>query len=158
MGASLGSHEKGSVNVELNIVPFIDLMSCLTAFLLVTAVWVNVSALENEAAGRARDGIAKDEEPPRLAILIEHDQILVSAFPSGEARSLGAYDWPRLEGALRDFKTAGWPDGALPAVEVAAASTNAHPIEYRHLVAAMDMAVRVGYPHVGVTDSQSLSR
>lgn len=96
MGASLGSHEKGSVNVELNIVPFIDLMSCLTAFLLVTAVWVNVSALENEAAGRARDGIAKDEEPPRLAILIEHDQILVSAFPSGEARSLGAYDWPRL--------------------------------------------------------------
>ena len=33
MGASIGAGTKGSVDVELNIVPFIDLMSCLTAFL-----------------------------------------------------------------------------------------------------------------------------
>ena len=56
-GSALGTSGKGSVNVELNIVPFIDLMSCLTAFLLVTAVWVNMSSLENEPVGRGESGI-----------------------------------------------------------------------------------------------------
>ena len=45
MGAALGTGDKKSVNVDLNIVPFIDLMSCLTAFLLVTAVWVNIAQI-----------------------------------------------------------------------------------------------------------------
>src|SRR6185295_64408 len=103
MGAAVGTGDKGSVNVELNIVPFIDLMSCRTAFLLVTAVWVNVSGLENEPVGRGKSGI--DQPPaPKLAVLIEHDQILVSATPSGEARQLAAFDWSGLESALRDLK------------------------------------------------------
>jgi biopolymer transport protein TolR len=156
MGASLGSQEKGSVNVELNIVPFIDLMSCLTAFLLVTAVWVNLSSLDTEVAGRKRNEGPPDTEPSKVAILIEHDQISVSAYPSGEAVTLGAYDWARLEGALREFNTPGGED--QPRVEVAAASSDAHPIPYRHLVAAMDTAVKVGYAHVGVTEPTSLSR
>jgi biopolymer transport protein ExbD len=154
MGASLGSDTRGSRDIELNIVPFIDLMSCLTAFLLVTAVWVNISSLNNEAAGRGRDGFAKDEDPPKLAILIEHDQMVVSSYPSGEARTIAPGDWVRLEGALREFKTA----GDLPSVEVAATSSDTHPIAYAQLVAAMDTAVRVGYPRVGVTDPQSLAR
>jgi biopolymer transport protein ExbD len=46
MGAAVGTGDgKKSVNVELNIVPFIDLMSCLTAFRLVTAVWVNIAQI-----------------------------------------------------------------------------------------------------------------
>jgi biopolymer transport protein ExbD len=154
MGASLGSDKRGSLDVELNIVPFIDLMSCLTAFLLVTAVWVNISSLNNEGAGRARDGFAKDEEIPKLAILIEHDQMIVSSYPSGEARTVASGDWVRLEGALREFK----PSRDIPQVEVAASSSDAHPIAYAQLVTAMDTAVRVGYPRVGVTDPQSLTR
>lgn len=154
MGASLGSQDRNSLNVELNIVPFIDLMSCLTAFLLVTAVWVNISALDNAALGRGRDGPPNDVEPPRLAILIEHDTMTVSSFPSGETRQMPAHDWARLEGALREFKTA----GDLPQVQVAADSTRAQPIEYRELINAMDTAVRVGYPHVGVVDASQLTR
>ena len=49
MGAAIGTGDKKSVNVELNIVPFIDLMSCLTAFLLVTAVWVNIAQINNHS-------------------------------------------------------------------------------------------------------------
>ena len=51
MGADLDTGKKGSRNVNLNIVPFIDLMSCLTAFLLVTAVWSNLSQIDIEAKG-----------------------------------------------------------------------------------------------------------
>src|SRR4051812_35671442 len=146
MAASIGTGDKKSVNIELNIVPFIDLMSCLTAFLLVTAVWVNLSSLDNEAAGKGKSDI--ETVVPKVAVLIEHDQILVSATPSGEARQIGAYDWVGLETALRDLATA----GDLPQVEIAAASSATHPIEYQHLIAAMDTALKAGYPRVGVTD------
>lgn len=153
MGATLGTGSKrGDVNIELNIVPFIDLMSCLTAFLLVTAVWVNISSVENDPVGRGQGGIAGPEQP-RLSVLIDNDGILVQAYPSGEARQIAAFDWARLEDALREFKTS----GELPQVEVAASSTSAHPVAYQQLIAAMDTAVKAGYPHVGVTDPASLS-
>ena len=153
MGQAVGTDDKKSLNVELNIVPFIDLMSCLTAFLLVTAVWVNLASVQNEPAGKGRNDV---EQPiaPKLAVLIEHDQILVSATPSGEARQLSAFDWAGLETTLRDLKTA----GETPQVEVAVASSKAHPISYQQLIVAMDTAVKAGYPRVGVTDPQSLTR
>jgi biopolymer transport protein ExbD len=151
--ASFGSHEKGSVNVELNIIPFIDLMSCLTAFLLVTAVWVNVANLHNEPAGRAR-GDVPEKEHPRLSILLDADSIQVSAYPSGQGVQLAANDWAKLETALKDFQL---PD-QTPRVEIAALSTNAHPISYQSLVLAMDTAMKAGYPDVGVTDPSSLAR
>ncbi|HSD88840.1 MAG TPA: biopolymer transporter ExbD [Kofleriaceae bacterium] len=153
MGATLGASDKRSVNVELNIVPFIDLMSCLTAFLLVTAVWVNMASVKNEPVGPQND-LIKKEPPPKLSILVEYDQILVQASPSGEARQVGAFDWPRLEDALREFKT----EGQVPQVEVAAASTGAHPIPYQQLIAAMDTVQRAGYPRVGVIDPAMLAR
>jgi len=152
MGAALGTSQGKSLNVELNIVPFIDLMRCLTAFLLVTAVWVNISSVQNDPVGRGQGGI-KGEDEPKLSVLIDNDGILVKAYPSGEARQLAARDWARLEDALREFKTV----GELPQIEVAAASTSAHPVEYQQLIAAMDTAVRAGYPHVGITDPASLS-
>jgi biopolymer transport protein ExbD len=145
---------KKSFNVELNIIPFIDLMSCLAAFLLVTAVWVSFSSVQTEPAGKEKSDIKPPQPPPKLAVLLEHDQIMVYATPSGDARQLGAFDWSALEGALRDLTTA----GELPQVEIAAASSTTHPIEYQQLIAAMDTAVKAGYPRVGVTDPMSLTR
>ena len=152
MGSAIGTgNQKGSVNVELNIVPFIDLMSCLTAFLLVTAVWVNMANIKNEptTSGPSNKPV---EDHPRLTVLLEQDQILVQQMPSGEARQVPAFDWPKLEQVLRDFNVS----DQVASVEVAAESTREHPIEYQQLVAAMDTVVRAGYPHVGVTDPMAL--
>lgn len=151
--ASYGTQQKGSVNVELNIVPFIDLMSCLTAFLLVTAVWVNVANLHNEPAGRARDQVDTPEHP-KVAILIDADGIQVSAYPSGQGAQVPANDWDKLAATLKDFQLA----EETPRVEIAALSTDAHPVAYQSLVAAMDVAMKAGFPDVGVTDPSSLSR
>jgi biopolymer transport protein ExbD len=153
MGQAIGTGNGKSVNVELNIVPFIDLMSCLTAFLLVTAVWVNIANVRNEPVNKGPDP-KPDTAHVRLTVLLENDQILVQQTPSGDARKLPAFDWTGLESALREFKT----PGDVPTVEVAAASTNANPIAYDKLIAAMDTAVRAGYPRVGVTDPMSLAR
>ena len=55
MGASVGaSSGKNNVDVELNVVPFIDLMSCLTAFLLATAVWSAYSQINIKPKGIGR--------------------------------------------------------------------------------------------------------
>ena len=53
MGAAVGTDDKKSVNVDVNIVPFIDLLSCLTAFLLVTAAWTKIAALPIAPEARA---------------------------------------------------------------------------------------------------------
>ena len=150
--ASFGSQQKGSVNVELNIVPFIDLMSCLTAFLLVTAVWVNMADVRNQQAGKqASDTPSKDH--PTIAILLDRDSIQVSQSPSGQGAEIAAGDWDKLEATLKSFQ-----ETDPQRVEVAALSTDAHPISYQSLVIAMDTAIKAGYPDVGVTDPSSLAR
>jgi biopolymer transport protein ExbD len=153
MAHALGTDRKGSVNVELNIVPFIDLMSCLTAFLLVTAVWINLAHLKANPAGRNRD-IPDQPEPPKLSILIEYDQILVTETPSGMARQVAAFDWAQLRDALKEFKLA----NETQHVDIAAASSDAHPIPYQSLIAAMDTSVQAGFPDIGVADPSSISR
>jgi len=48
MGVDLGPQGQGgrrSVNAELNLIPFIDLLSVCTLFLLMTAVWVQISKM-----------------------------------------------------------------------------------------------------------------
>src|SRR4029079_6422290 len=107
MGQALGTQDKKSVNIDLNLVPFIDVMSCLAAFLLVTAVWINTASVKNDPAGQKAGG--DDGEPKKVSILIESDRIVVSTTPGGEARRIAAFDWSGLEGALREFKTTGEP-------------------------------------------------
>jgi len=51
MGVSVDTGGKGrgkAQNVDLNLVPFIDFLSCLLAFLMMTAVWSEISSIEHE--------------------------------------------------------------------------------------------------------------
>src|SRR5262245_14336212 len=52
-GISIAEHKSGrrAVTHDLPLVPFIDFMVCLIAFLIVTAVWTQLSRLE--ATGQA---------------------------------------------------------------------------------------------------------
>ncbi len=45
-GPEFGSSGKKSLNAEVNLVPFIDLLSVCICFLLMTAVWVQLGSLE----------------------------------------------------------------------------------------------------------------
>ena len=39
------------VNAELNLVPYIDLLTCMVAFLLITAVWTQLASLSVSQKG-----------------------------------------------------------------------------------------------------------
>ena len=166
MGAAIGAEDKKSVNVELNIVPFIDLMSCLTAFLLVTAVWVNIAQLNIQPKGKTRDqqNVVQEDERPVLSVLLTADQIWVGVsrvndfFPIPKLPS-GAQDWAKFEVTLKDRRD----PAAAPSfsdrtdIEIAAESTPTSVVSYQDLITAMDTAHKVGFADVGLSDPQGLS-
>jgi biopolymer transport protein TolR len=150
-------------NVELNIVPFIDLMSCLTAFLLVAAVWVNTAQLQVEPAGKAKQGDPCTEEDcgVKLSVLVEQDDIWVGVsrvneFEKIARRADGAYDFEQLETRLRAHKSSAFFHDTT-AIEVAAASSPHSPVNYQALISTMDIAVKAGFVDVGITDPDGLS-
>lgn len=72
--AQIESGQKGgrSGNIELNLVPFIDLMSVLITFLLITAVWNQVSMIQIGTSLYAK----KNEDAPPPVQPPEFDKVL----------------------------------------------------------------------------------
>ena len=163
MGASLGAGDKKSVNVELNIVPFIDLMSCLTAFLLVTAVWVNIAQINIQPKGKTRDtaNVQQDDEHVTLSVLVQSDQIWiglsrVNEFTPIPKMASGEHDWDKFKTLLElQKKSAFFAD--RQDLEIAADSTQAAPVKYQDIIHAMDVAVQVGFIDVGLSDPAGLA-
>ncbi len=147
------------LNVELNIVPFIDLMSCLTAFLLVTAVWVNVAQLEIQPRGRGRDG-HPGGDAVQLSVLVEPEDIWIGVSRLNEfqriPRTASGHDWTRVESTLREHKASAFFSDRLD-IEIAGGGSPGHPVAYQSIVLAMDVATKVGFSDVGLTDPRGLS-
>lgn len=160
MGATIGTDEKGSRNVELNIIPFIDLMSCLTAFLLATAVWTSISQIDTTAAGRARDGVQPDEVLPELSVLIESDEIWVGVSRLDEFERIPRvdrdHDWERLARSLAAHKASSL-FASTSTIQIAAESTRSAPVPYQSLVHAMDVAKQSGFSTVNLSDPLGLA-
>jgi biopolymer transport protein ExbD len=162
MGAAVGTDSKGSVNVELNIIPFIDLMSCLTAFLLVTAVWVNIAQINIQPKGKTRDtsNVQKDDETVTLSVLVQADRIWVGLSRVNEFQEIlkkgDEQDWEKFETTLKEHKaSAFFADRAD--LEIAAESTVQSPVKYQDVIRAMDVAVKVGFIDVGLSDPAGLA-
>ena len=57
-GAAPQPHTKGgkkALDAEINLVPFIDLLSCCISFLLITAVWTQIAGLQVASSGGPPD-------------------------------------------------------------------------------------------------------
>jgi biopolymer transport protein ExbD len=165
MGASVGTGGgKGNVNVELNIVPFIDLMSCLTAFLLATAVWVNIEQIMISPKGKNRDitQVQQDEEKVTLSVALDHETIWVALSRVGVIDSFknkpdGSRDWDGFLAKLKEHKQSAFFGVDRRDIEIAADSQKGAPVAYQDLMTAMDKAIIAGFPDVGLTDMQGLA-
>ncbi|HEY4243387.1 MAG TPA: biopolymer transporter ExbD [Kofleriaceae bacterium] len=163
MGAAVGAGDgKKSVNVDLNIVPFIDLMSCLTAFLLVAAVWVNIAEINISPAGKTRDtaNVQQDDEHVTLSILIQSDKIWVGVSRVNDFQEIpkkgDQQDWETLEATLKKQKTSAFFADRTD-LEVAAESTNQSPVKYDDVVHTMDTALKAGFADVKLSDPAGLA-
>jgi len=80
-----GGDDRKNITVELNLVPFIDLMSVCIIFLLITAVWTQVSMIQiGSSVYGKRNEVQPVEPPPRPEIAFRLDVI-----PSGYVINLG---------------------------------------------------------------------
>lgn len=144
MGASFGSGNNKR-NIDLNLVPMIDLMSCMTAFLLVTAVWQQMAAVDTEGAAKGVAGI-RGEDKPKVSILLDLDRIAIGG--TGDAATLTPGDWSGLGAALVTRAAAD------PGTEVQIGAADG--VAYQDLVTALTTAHASGLSHVQVVDPRSL--
>lgn len=160
MGASIDTGDsKKSVDVELNIVPFIDLMSCLTAFLLVTAVWTNLAQISIKPKGVARQSeqTLQEEEKVKASILIQENTIWVGLSRINEFTQIKKegtdYNWAALRELLIQHKEKSGYFNEREDIEIAAEDD----INYQTIIDVMDVAVGSGFRDVGLADPASLS-
>jgi biopolymer transport protein ExbD len=159
MGASIDTGgDKKSVDVHLNIVPFIDLMSCLTAFLLVTAVWSNLAQISIKPKGISRQAekTLTEEEPVKASILLQEELIWVGLSRVNDFRQIpkenGEYNWTALAETLEEHKGSAYFADRQD-IEIAAEDS----IPYQVIISTMDVAIASGFIDVGLADPASLS-
>ncbi len=153
-----GSGKK--VDVHLNIIPFIDLMTVLTAFLLVTAVWTNLAQISIKPKGIGRDSekMLQEDPPANISLLVTKEDVWVGVSGlQGDRRQIknlgeAQYDWAGVEEVLVELKE----DARFlrrQDIELAAEDE----VSYEIIIAGMDSAIASGFKDVGFVDPQSLS-
>jgi biopolymer transport protein ExbD len=162
MAAAVGTDSEGSVNVELNVVPFIDLMSCLTAFLLVTAVWTNLAQIKIKPKGQGQPS-QSDPDPQewvKASVLITETDINVGLSRVQELVRIPKegeeHNWTLLRETMDKFKTSTFlaaPNPFANAIEIGAEDK----VKYETIVTTMDTALAVGFRDVGLAAPNELT-
>ncbi|MCB0377562.1 MAG: biopolymer transporter ExbD [Bdellovibrionales bacterium] len=137
-------------NVELNLVPFIDLMSVLITFLLITAVWTQVSMIKLGSSIYGKQ--TTDETPPpppradvpfRLDVKEAGFRIIIGTAQHVIPKVNNEYDKNALLEKLKQIKQA-YPD------KVDCVITVEEQLKYDYLIQGMDMLLQAGFPAVSV--------
>lgn len=137
----------GSLNVELNLVPFIDLLSSLTLFLLVTAVWLQVSAIPASVSAKGKSAIVQAEsDRVRVRVTAAGYSIAWPASLSGHAlpQALG-HDAQKLSLVMK--KAAAFAKGRFPVTALAGDDD----VSYEAVIQALDAIKSTGVGVVGLS-------
>lgn len=140
MGMSLpGGGRSKSQNFELNLVPFIDLLSVNITFLLVTAVMLQLRDVEVEQ--RVGEGSAEATVAP-LTVQVTADAVAV--YRNYEDRKVipsvspGVYDWVAVDELVREAR-------ADEPTSVSTTILTEDGVAYRHMVRALDITRAAGF-------------
>ncbi len=141
-------------NVDLNLVPFIDLMSVLITFLLITAVWSQVSMIQlgSSIYGKKQENQSEPipTPPPHADIPLRLDvkdygfQLIVGSQKNRIAKVGTGYDITALADFLKKVKT-DFPD------KTDAVITVDDEVAYEYLILGMDSLNQAGFPSISVS-------
>lgn len=159
---SSGKGGKKTLDAEINLVPFIDLLSCLITFLLISAVWTQISALRVSQTGSLSDGPPAEPDETTIEVrvtLTDRGYLLSLAGMQGEPMPKVAvtrkgpdeqeltgqgYDTKALAEKLKGVKEA-YP--AQRAVTVASEDS----VSFEDLVETIDSIASLDLPDISVT-------
>lgn len=111
MGVSIDTSGKGGrkgVDAELNLIPFIDLLSVCILFLLMTAVWVQISKMSafSQPSGETTithsevSSITEGKESRDWDVLVRVDGVEIKE----DGKSLGIFKVDLIKETLEKFK------------------------------------------------------
>lgn len=140
----------GGLNVELNLVPFIDLLSSLVLFLLLGACWVQIASMQ--AAVESKKGVRSvaSKEPPKRVEVRVTKQGYQLTWPGGAGKlpgSLGLREAKHdREGLLKVTQ------GAVADSKVNSGGVSADDgVAYGEVVSAIDILKEGGLPTVALS-------
>ena len=152
MGVSVDTGNKGGkkpLNADLNLVPYIDLLTCMVAFLLITAVWSQLARLNVHQKGQGQAG---EDTPPekvfKLIVLVNGEGFNLVADQDQQPipKKGESYDFEKLADELKKIKD-GHPDKTD--IQVASEDT----IKFETLVRTMDAAMTARFPDISLIDA-----
>jgi biopolymer transport protein ExbD len=146
-----GKGGKKPLDAAINLVPFIDLLSCCISFLLITAVWTQLARMDVTQKGQGAAG-AQDEKPPEnqvnLTLFVDKDGYIFQK-STGESTNIAMkgddFDYDKLKETLQKAKT-DYPDKN----DINIKSDDA--VIYSKIIHTMDVAITTGFHDVGLSD------
>ena len=150
-----GGGDDRSVAVDVNLVPFIDLMSVCIIFLLITAVWTQVSMIQIGSSIYGKKTTDETPKPPpraeipfRLDVKAEGYAITVGRQSLSIPKVSGSYDDTNLLGELKKIKEL-YPEKNDAVITVQDA------LSYENLIRGMDALLTAGFPEIAVATGGS---
>jgi biopolymer transport protein TolR len=144
-----GKGSKKSLNVDLNLVPYIDLLTCMVAFLLITAVWTQLARLSASQKGQGQAG---EETPPemqtKIVVVVSQEQfnLVVGQDQTPIPKKGTEYDFEKLAAELKKAKDA-HPDKN----DVQVASED--QVVFETLIRTMDTVLTARFPDISLIDT-----
>jgi biopolymer transport protein ExbD len=143
-----GGDRKKPLNADLNLVPYIDLLTCMVAFLLITAVWTQLARLK---VGQRGPGTADEFEQAHrtnVAVVVHDDgfNLIVDNDQKPLPRKAGELDYATLAFELAAVKRA-HPDKTDVQV------LSADDVVFDTLVRTMDATMSAGFPDLSLLDA-----
>jgi biopolymer transport protein TolR len=140
---------KKALNVELNLVPFIDLLTCLICFLLMAAVWIQIGKISVTQSGQGAptEQTPEDRTKLNLVVTITPQGFLLTGNGQTIADILkkdNQYDFERLGAKLKEIH------GQYPEKNDIVV-TSEDSIQYQDLINTMDICLANEFPNISVS-------
>ena len=106
-----GHGGKKSLDAQLNLVPFIDLLSCCISFLLITAVWTQIAGLQVASSGGPPEAPQKTENTIDVKLMLSEKGYSLSMagamvdIPKIAQGGVQVFDRKALDEKLKTLKT-----------------------------------------------------
>jgi biopolymer transport protein ExbD len=150
-----GHGGKKSVDTEIPLIPFIDLLLCCIMFLLVTAVWNKLARIDANQQQPGREAPMDSPPPPeriRVFLQVKNTGYVLASTDGARieiAKNGDIYDTEGLHEKLRERRV---QDPNRTDLIVAPEDG----VLYQHVVQAMDIVVGEGYTDMSLSDGAAL--
>ena len=104
---------KKSLDVAINLVPYIDMLMCIMTFLMMTAVWTQIAMLEVQNASGGQEAPPETPDPNKakaILILVTDRSVKIQEEANPDQKEFPAngtgYDFAGVQTELKRFKDA----------------------------------------------------